>query len=137
MIYETRVITQSGIAEIGTLCWKITPLISLYGDWVPAEVRNYGQTPIWRVTLKTRDFTKVVLTAEHQTWMCWVDDNPEPDAVKTRDLSINEHPASLGDDRWSVVSVLPTGSMSEVFGIIAPPHQCVALDHGVMVGAYL
>lgn len=88
--YETEVITEHGIYQIGDLAKKGMAVVkSEYGSWVPAEFKSFGAQPLVKLTLSRGGTSRkeVFVTSDHR-WLRFT--NPSTNSGRedalTRDL---------------------------------------------------
>lgn len=64
----TRIITDRGVVEIGSLSGKSAVLLSEGGRWIEAPIKSFGEQRIWKLTLRRQGVIKEIFTTEDHGW---------------------------------------------------------------------
>lgn len=67
--YETLVLTDKGLFEIGSLKGQTRNVLNGNGEWKPAKFDSYGSQQIWELTVQNGFRKEVVRTTENHRWL--------------------------------------------------------------------
>ena len=76
--YETKIITQDGIQQIGDCVDTEQRLLvgiskhggySSKGGWISSRIKSFGKQKLWKVTLKRENETKDIFVTEDHKWI--------------------------------------------------------------------
>ena len=85
--YDTEIVTNEGIKQIGDLCGKNIKVLS-YGTWRDATVKNFGRQKMIKLNLKKGKAVKSFYVTEDHIW--YVHNNKGYKTVKTIDLKTGD-----------------------------------------------
>jgi len=66
--YETEILTQDGIKEIGSLAGNNATLLSENGKWVNSEIRSFGTQKLFKIVLKKKLSEKIIYSTKNHKW---------------------------------------------------------------------
>lgn len=84
---ETRIVTKSGVREIGTLAGGRHELMTTKGGFLEAEVRSFGVQSLRKIALRRNQQEKIVYATSNHRWFAkWHDKSSAFREVLTDDL---------------------------------------------------
>lgn len=145
---ETKIMTRDGCERLDSIYDQTHEVLDGDGNWVKAEIKEFGQQRLYEVTLTRDGVTKVVrATAEHR-WFVQPNANFEAKTeVTTLDLKPGDRmpfvaPRPLAKSlrpsraarRWKIESVVKTDVVETVYCAVVPSTASFALDGNLLTG---
>lgn len=71
LAYETKVVTNEGIQQIGDLAGETAIIMDGNGSWVEAEISSFGEQELRKVTMRRNGVEKVVYATPDHRWFTY------------------------------------------------------------------
>lgn len=66
--YETKIITQKGIKQIGSLVGTSPSLLTKGGKWIMAPIKSFGKQRLWELSLSRQGIIKTIFCTKDHRW---------------------------------------------------------------------
>ncbi len=118
---DTKVVTREGTKSIVDLVGKTPTLMTTGGEWVEAEVKEFGKQQLYKVVLSFGKSEKVIYATAEHSW------RTAKYVVKGRfshKTKVNTIDLTPGDTLWQVYG----------HGISRTPTSVIGVQHGIVYG---
>jgi hypothetical protein len=91
--YETEIITDQGIKQIGDLVNQNVNLMSINGKYINSVIKSYGEQDLYCITLKRKNIKKTIYCTDNHRWFIKLNKNNKE--VTTLELKENDKLVSV------------------------------------------